>query len=178
MDYYCVMVMTGEEEAFKNAGEEAVKESYPEAKFYSFQRKLKTNQGKYFQVPLFPGYAFFCVEKLTPDFFNILAKIKGFCRILYDNQNPEKIKGQALEDLKLFVHNGQNWGISKVEFLPGKNIKAISGPLVGLEGKIVAVNKKKKRVTVMSNLSPDGKRFDLLYEDVTVNEEFDTDKRG
>ncbi|MBO4859284.1 MAG: hypothetical protein J5527_12310 [Treponema sp.] len=50
--------------------------------------------------------------------------------------------------------------------MPGQKIKAVSGPLVGLEGNIVAVNRKKKQITVQSTLTQDGKRFDLLYEDV------------
>lgn len=160
------MVKTGEEEAFKKAAEEACCQLYPSSKFYSFQRKLRTNQGKYFDVPLFPGYTFFGIDKFSADFFEILRKVKGFYRILYDNKNPVKITGTALDELNIFMHNGEHWGISKVQFLPGKHIHAVSGPLVGLEGKIVAVNKKKKRVTVQSTLTPDGKRFDLLYEDI------------
>ena len=50
-------------------------------------------------------------------------------------------------------------------------MRAISGPLVGLEGNIYMVNKKKKHITVISSLSPDGKRFDLLYEDAELMEE-------
>ena len=68
--------------------------------------------------------------------------------------------------LKLFIKNGEHWGISKVLFIPGQKIKAISGPLVGLEGHIVAVNRKRKQITVQSSLTQDGKKFDLLYEDV------------
>lgn len=58
-----------------------------------------------------------------------------------------------------------------MQFLPGKKVRAISGPLVGLEGNIYMVNKKKKHITVISSLSPDGKRFDLLYEDAELMEE-------
>lgn len=168
MDYYCVMVKTGEEEAFKNAAEKELTPSYPECKFYSFQRKLRTNQGKYFDVPLFPGYAFFSIDQLSPEFIEDIKKVKGFYKILYDNNNPVKLYGSALEEMQLFIRNGQQWGISKVQFLPGKKIRAVSGPLVGLEGKIIAVNKKKKRVTVQSTLLEDGKRFDLLYDDAEV----------
>ncbi len=170
MEYYCVMVKSGEEESFKEEAEKIFLPQFPLSQFFSFQRKLKTNQGKYFDVPLFPGYIFLGVEELTKEFFSLLKKISGFCRILYDNNNPVKITGNALEELMVFIHNGQYWDISKVEFLPGKKIKAISGPLVGLEGKIIAVNKKKKRITVQSSLIEDSKKFDLLYEDVSVSD--------
>lgn len=164
------MVKSGEEESFKKEAEKIFLPQFPKSQFFSFQRKLKTNQGKYFDVPLFSGYVFFGIDKLSSEFFENLKKVPGFCRILYDNQNPVKISGSALEELMIFIHNGQYWDISKVEFLPGKKIKAISGPLVGLEGKIIAVNKKKGRVTVQSSLTEDSKKFDLLYEDVSVSD--------
>ena len=170
MEFYCVMVKTGEEETFKKAAEEELSESFPECKFYSFQRKLRTNQGKVFDAPLFPGYAFFCIDLLNQKFIEEIKKVRGFYRILYDNNNPVKLYGKALEEMQLFIRNGEHWGISRLQFLPGKTIRAISGPLVGLEGKIIAVNKKKKRVTVQSTLLEDGKRFDLLYEDAEICE--------
>ena len=51
-----------------------------------------------------------------------------------------------------------------------KKIRVISGPLAGLEGNIYKVNKKRKRITIMSSLSPNGKHFDLFYEDVELVE--------
>ena len=58
-----------------------------------------------------------------------------------------------------------------MEFLPGKNVRAISGPLVGLEGKIYKVNKKRGRVTIMTSLSPDGRKIDLAFESVQLVDE-------
>ncbi|WP_022932656.1 transcription termination/antitermination NusG family protein [Treponema bryantii] len=158
----------GRRKAFRDAATEALKEYFPSAQFFSFERKLYTKRRGWFEAPLFPGYVFFGVEELSADFFKALRQIKGFCRILRDNKNPECIMGEALEELRIFIHNGEHWGISKVQFLPGQKIKAIAGPLVGLEGHIVAINKKKKQITVQSSLTLDGKRFDLLYEDAEV----------
>ena len=156
------MVLTGQEKSFKQAAAAAL----PQSRFYIFERRLHNRRRGWFEAPLFPGYVFFEVDSLTPQFFESLRSINGFCRILYDNQHPTQINGQSLEELKLFIKNGEHWGISKVLFVPGQKIKAVSGPLVGLEGQIVAVNRKKKQITVQSSLTQDGKRFDLLYEDV------------
>ena len=169
MEYYCAMVLSGQEKSVKEAATLATKEMYPEAQFYTFERRLFTKKRGWFDAPLFPGYIFFTVSHLTPDFFETIRKIKGFCRILRENTKPTQISGQSLEELKVFIRNGEHWGVSKVQFLPGQKITAISGPLVGLEGNIVAVNKKKKQITVQSTLTNDGKRFDLLYEDVEVS---------
>ena len=172
MEYYCAMILSGQEKSFKQSAAAAteaareVNQDFPSSRFYVFERKLQNRNKGLFDAMLFPGYVFFEVDSLTPDFFEVIRSIKGFCRILYDNQNPVQISGQGLEELKLFIRNGEHWGISKVSFVPGQKIKAVSGPLVGLEGQIVAVNRKRKQITVQSSLTQDGKKFDLLYEDV------------
>ena len=170
MEYYCIMVNTGKEEAFKKKAMASVKENFPEVEFFFFQRIMKTSKGKCFEQPLFPGYVFFQIEKLSAEFFTVLRQVKDFCRILRDNTDPVKFSGTALEELKLFINKGEHWGISKVQFFPGKKIRVISGPLLGLEGNIYKVNKKRKRITITSSLTPDGKHFDLFYEDVEVVE--------
>ena len=93
MEYYCIMVRTGEEEAFKKNAMACLKENFPDVQFFFFQRMMKTNKGE-------------CFER----------------------------------------------------------------PLLGLEGNIYMVNKKRKRITITSSLSPYGKHFDLFYEDVEVLE--------
>ncbi len=165
MEYYCVMVLTGEEKSFKQKALEALQKDYPAIAFYFFERRLFTKNRGWFDAPLFPGYLFLSIDELTIDFFTALKKIKGFCRILPDNQAPRIITGPALEELKLFIKNGEHWGISKLTFSPGQKIKAISGPLVGFEGNIVMVNKKRKQITVQSNITGSSVRFDLKYED-------------
>ena len=86
--------------------------------------------------------------------------------ILIDNQNPAKLTGAALEELKFLINNGEVLGVSKLQFLPNQTIKAIAGPFVGYEGNIVRVNKKQKRITVRSSLTDNGLTFDLKYEEL------------
>ena len=169
MEYYCAMVMTGAEKSFKQEAEKASRERFPESKFFYFERKLRTNQGKYFDAPLFPGYVFFQTEKLSDDFFLLLKSIKNFCRVLHSNQDATKLLGAALAELQEYIKKGEYWGLSKVEFQEGKSVKIISGPLMGLEGRIYKINKKKKRITITSAIFPD-KKFDLMYEDIRVIE--------
>ena len=165
MEYYCIMVLTGDEKNFKDRAIHELKELFPATQFYYFERKLHTKRRGWVLGSLFPGYLFFGVEDLSAEFFFKLRKIKGFCRILPDNQSPLSIQGSALEELKFLIQNGEVLGISKVQFLPGQNVKAISGPLKGYEGSVVMVNKKKKIITVRSLLTKDGKMFDLNYEE-------------
>ena len=162
------MVKVGREEIFKRNAIATLGDAFPDVKYFFFQRKLRTNKGKYFEAPLFPGYIFFQIDELSARFFQCLRGMDDFCRILYSNDKPVKIRGGGLDELKLFISNGEHWGVSKVQFLPGKKVRAVAGPLVGLEGKVYKVNKKKKHITVISSLTPDGKKFDLLYEDADL----------
>ena len=82
MEYYCIMVKTGEETAFKEKAQDAFLGYYPDTEFFFFQRRLRTNKGKYFDAPLFPGYLFFRIEKLSDDFILLLKSLKSFYRIL------------------------------------------------------------------------------------------------
>lgn len=113
-----MMVLTGEEKAFRDRAREIFRESYPLAVFYYFERSLYTKKRGWFEGALFPSYIFF-----------------------------------SLDELSFFISKGEHWGISRVVFLPGQRIKAVSGPLAGYEGNIVMVNKKRKQVTVQSNLT-------------------------
>ena len=171
MEYYCLMVRTGSEAEYKKRAQQVLADHGITASLYFFQRRLKKGKGDFFDAPLFPGYLFLQVEKLTAENLALVKKVKNFCRLLPSNTDPQMIRGRALQELELFMGQGEYLGISKVVFLPGKKIRAISGPLVGLEGNVYKVNKKKKQITVISSLSPDGKKFDLLYQDAELLEE-------
>ena len=164
MEYYCAMVLTGKEKEFNASMRKAVKDDFPGSEFYFFERKLYTKKRGWFTGSIFPGYIFFSVEKLSPEFFAILKKQKHFCRLLPENRLPGEIKGETLEELRLFIRNGEMWGVSKVVFLPGERIKAVSGPLVGLEGNVIHVNKKYGQITVQSSLTNMSMHFDLKFE--------------
>lgn len=171
MEYYCLMVRTGSEAEYKKRAQQVLADHGITASLYFFQRRLKKGKGDFFDAPLFPGYLFLQVEALTAEIFDLLRRVKNFCRLLPNNTAPQMIRGAALEELKFFMGQGEYLGISKVVFLPGKKIRAISGPMMGLEGNVYKVNKKKKQITVISSLSPDGKKFDLLYQDAELVEE-------
>lgn len=80
MEYYCIMIFTGEEEKFKERATEILKAKYLSVHFYFFQRKMYTEKRGWFLGTLFSGYLFFQIEELTADFFTELRAIKGFCR--------------------------------------------------------------------------------------------------
>lgn len=166
MKYYCAMVLTGEEKSFKKDAVDVTKDAFPSSRFFFFERRLFTPKRGWFNAPIFPGYVFLEVESLSPDFFQTIKKVRSFCRILRNNQNPTEIKGSDLEELKIFLRNGEMWGVSRLKFTPGEKVRAVSGPLAGFEGHIVKINRKKKQVTVQSSLPGMSMRFDLKFDEV------------
>ncbi len=165
------MVKTGEEEAFKKRAMQALQEQFPEVNFFFFYHMRKSNRGEYYEKPMFEGYVFFQVETLTAEFFSILRKVKGFLRILRENSAPTRILGPALEELKLFIRNGEHWGIAKIKFTPDQKVRAVSGYFKGLEGYVYRVNHKKQTITITTSLTMTSRRLDVLYEEVEAVEE-------
>ena len=170
MEYYCVMVRTGAEGAFKERATAALKDAHPEARLFFFTHTLRSNRGESFERPVFPGYVFLQAENLTADLVSVLRRVDGFFRILRDNSDPVRISGESLRELEIFVRHGEHWGISRVRFTPDMKVRAVSGPFVGLEGMVYKVNRKRRTITIVTSLTPDGKRIDLLYEDAEADE--------
>jgi transcriptional antiterminator NusG len=115
---------------------------------------------------VFPGYVF-----IEAEHEDILAnqwefrRTDGFFRFLKSNQN---IRPLADRDLELVLHfikkAGPVAGISRVYFNENARIVVIEGPLMGLEGRIVKVDKRKKRAKVKLSLYDDSFAIDLAFE--------------
>lgn len=170
VEYYCLMVRPGKEAECKAQVQRVLDQHKVSARLFFFQRRLKKGNGSFFDVPLFTGCVFLQTERLTPEILNIIRQAGHFFHILPRNMTPLSIRGAALQELKHYVDYGEYLGASQLLFLPERRIKAVSGPLVGLESSIYKVNKKKKQITLFSKLRPDGDRFDLIYEDVPLAE--------
>jgi len=115
---------------------------------------------------VFPGYVFIEAEK--DEIIDHQWKFRhtdGFFRFLKSNQN---IRPLADRDLELVLHfikrAGPIAGVSRVYFNNNARIVVIDGPLMGLEGRIIKVDKRKKRAKVMLDLYDDSFAIDLAFE--------------
>lgn len=143
---------------------------YPELQIYNFERDMYTEKRGWFKKALFPGYLFVGISQFCPVFLEDMKSIKEFHYFLRNNKDPIKLTGDSLEELKFLIAAGEVLGVSKVKFMPDKKIIAISGPFAGYQGKVVAVNRKKKRITVRSSLLDNSVTFDLKFEEADVQE--------
>jgi transcriptional antiterminator NusG len=93
-----------------------------------------------------------------------LRRTDGFFRFLKSNQDIRPLEGKDLATVLHFVGFGPVAEKSKVWFDDDDRIVVAEGPLKGLEGKIIKVDKRKGRAKVKLDLYDDSFTIDLAFE--------------
>jgi transcriptional antiterminator NusG len=168
MAYYALQVKTRGEERFMRQ----FKAQNPEINLplYFPQRSLDIRRGGKVlpsTLAVFPGYLF--LESSEDE--DILRyqwafrKTYGFYRFLRSNRDIAPLQNRDLELVLHFIKNvGPLAGKSRVSFDENSRIVVISGPLSGLEGRIMKVDKRKGRAKVRLDLYRDSFYIDLAFE--------------
>jgi transcriptional antiterminator NusG len=162
-NWYVIQTKAGDEEKIK---EKVDKLKIENLKTFLPKRKLLLRKkGKFFYAlkALYPGY-FFVNFKFEPSIVKKLKKIQGLIKIL-SNKNgiPKQVPPNEMS--LIFSLTSENEIILPSEaFFVNDKIKIISGPLLGLEGQITAVDKRKKRVKVKLPFFNSFKEVYLSYE--------------
>jgi len=171
MNYYALQVRTkGEENYIKRFAA-----ANPElaAPLHFPQRALKIRRGGKImegKAAVFPGYIFAEAEDLegAADLKWAFRRTEGFYRFLPSNQNISPLAGKDLETALYFIKRaGPVAGISKVYFDENSRIVVRDGPLSGLIGKIIKVDKRKGRAKVRLDIYDDSFCVDLAFEVIT-----------
>ena len=119
------------------------------------------------RLPVFPGYVFLELaegENIL-DYQWAFRRTKGFYRFLRSNQDITPLQNRDLALVLHFIREvGPLAGISKVVFDENSRIAVISGPMSGLEGRIVKVDKRKRRAKIKLDLYGDFFCIDLAFE--------------
>jgi len=168
MNYYAIQVKSrGESQFIKR-----FRSLYPEITLpmHFLQRTLnirRAGKTRPSTSAIFPGYIF--IEAESDEV--ILAcqwefrRTDGFYRFLRSNQQITPLTDRDLELVLHFINNaGPVAGRSKVYFNENSRIVVVEGPLLGLEGKIVKVDKRKERAKVILDLYNDSYSIDLGFE--------------
>ena len=166
MNYYAMQVKTqGEEKFIRRFKAQNPEISLP---LYFPQRCLDIRKGGKLtpsRLPVFPGYVF--LELGEND--NILEhqwafrRTDGFYRFLRSNQDIAPLQNRDLEIVLHFIRYPLA-GKSKVYFNENSRIVVLSGPLSGLEGKIIKVDKRKERAKIKLDLYGDSFSIDMAFE--------------
>jgi transcriptional antiterminator NusG len=158
--WYALFVITGDEDNVKKRLEYRFRNS--KLKFIVPKRKLmERKEGKWEEKVriLFPGYilvnGYIGVEE-----YYFLAGIPGLLGVLKDNYEPLEIPEQDIAVLKKLICNGEIIEHSSVLIESGK-VVVVDGPLLGLEGLIQSVDKRKGRAKVRLNFACEPRLVDL-----------------
>ncbi len=178
MNYYVIQVETrGEEKYLRLAEKILLSNNYPPKEFGRLiwpRRKLsirKRGIKKNLLAPIFPGYVFWESEEVIPEVYWILRKVSGFYKFLKTNQDIEPLPGGEKKLLLHFMSFGEVADKSIVMFDENSKIKVLEGPMKGLEGKIISVNKRKKRAKIKLSLYEDSFLIDFGFELIESAEE-------
>ncbi|MCL2764358.1 MAG: antiterminator LoaP [Treponema sp.] len=168
MNYYAIQVRARAEEKFIKL----FKALHPKVLFpVHFPRRRidirKAGKIKTTTPAVFPGYLF--IEAASDEEIQScqweFRKTEGFYRFLKSNKDITPLKDRDLELVLHFIKNsGPIVGRSKVYFNENSRIVVVEGPLMGLEGRIVKVDKRKERAKIKLDIYNDSFTIDLAFE--------------
>lgn len=171
MNIYVAHVRTGGEATFLAQARQTVELETVE--FLWPRRKLtirRAGRRKETLAPVFPGYVFVKAKEISTNVFVHLKQIPSFFRFLESNENIRPLSGRDYELVSHFLRFGEVVGKSEVTFDENSRIQVLEGPLVGLEGSIVAVDRRKRRAKVKLDLYSNSFLVDFGFEIITAAE--------
>lgn len=131
------------------------------------RRKLRIKQkGKWrdSSAPIFRGYVFIEVDSVGNELYWKLRNVPGFTRFLKNNQDIRPVPKSEANLLSTLMSFGEIVKESKATFDENNRIKILSGPLLGLEGRITKVDRRKGRAKVKLDLYSESYLVDFGFE--------------
>lgn len=149
-DWYVVQTISGKEEEIKN---NMIKFVLPKENILLPKRKLLIRKcGEYFDTykSLFPGYLFYKGDFFR-EIYSYRQQLKGFIKIINENFNPIPLYINEIDRIINMINNNEIIEYSDM-IVEGDKVKVIAGPLVGQEGIIKMIDKRKQRVKIALSL--------------------------
>lgn len=170
MEFYIAQVETGRENSFIENINNKKSELALKHKFIYLTRELFIrHQGKIIkeQQPVFPSYIIVQSESaIDNDTLLALKQMPEFYHFLNSNTDITPLSGADLALIKHFMGLGPKIGSSLVRFDENDRIVVIEGPLKGIEGSIIKVDKRKQRAKIRVEFAGTAHTMDLSFEDI------------
>lgn len=182
MNYFVIQVMTGGEERYLKlaqadfgiAADAAEAELDSAARgaaeigrlLWPRRRLTIIRRGKRIKTlaPIFPGYLFYAAEEVSAGAYRLLKRPTGFVKFLKDNHNIQPLVGDDRELLLHFISFGEIVDKSRAYLDADRRVRIVSGPLKGMEGRIVKVDKRKGRAKVRLSLYENSFLIDFGFD--------------
>lgn len=148
--WYALFVNTGQEDKVKEKIYFKLKDEITAIVPKRKMRERKEGKWEDKIRVLFPGYILLngCITLAK---YNMIRQIPGVIRLLSDSDGPQEIDEHEIRVIKGLISHNELIGYSSI-YLNNGRIIVSEGPLLGLEGYIKALDKRKGRVKVMLNL--------------------------
>ncbi len=163
--YYIAQVITGKE---KSIADSINKRDLDNVHAIFLQRRMNIRRGgKSLQElkPLFTGYIFIISSAaLTVEQILDIRKIPGVVHFLPNNENVRILTGNDKEIIQQFVNFGEISEPSLAYFDKNDKIVIVEGPMKGLEGLIVSVDRRKRRVKLLIKMFQREINVQLSYD--------------
>jgi len=134
------------------------------------RRKLRLRkQGKWFEKnePLFPGYLFYMTEdRICPEQVLAVRQTPGIFSFLKMDGQPVPLSEDEERQMLQFMKSGEIAGFSKIVFKENQEITILKGPLKGMEGQVVKVDRRKNRIKVRLSLYKEAFLVDFGFDSV------------
>ena len=149
MPFYALQIWTGSEARFLALAAQRLQG--PDVRLLWPRRSLRIRRlGSWHEslAPIFPSYVFLQAESVGPVLYADLKRAPGFVRFLPSNEKIAPLERKDQDLLSHFLSFGEVVQKSTAYFDENKNIRVLAGPLKGLEGMIVRVDRRKGRAKV------------------------------
>lgn len=144
MKWYVVQVMTGKEKDIKECIiAKGIKALVPSKEM----KERKNGKWNYLIRVIFPSYVFVLANEIDAKVYYSIRAIPGIIKFLRDENGPIPIQEDEANYILKLAQNGEPLGISEV-YTEGNKIVVSSGPLIGLEGKIIKIDARRFRAKV------------------------------
>lgn len=167
MQYYAIQIYTAQEDNYIRRARRAG--LAPGLRLFIPKRLLTIRKGGKTanrEMTVFPGYVFLEIEgeELDEESRWKLRRAEGFIRFLQSTLHPTPLPEADRRVLLHFISFGERADKSKVTFDESDRIQVLEGPLKGLEGRIVRVDRRRGRAKVSLDLCSTGFLIDLGFE--------------
>ena len=173
--YYTLQLATGKEALFIQKAKKLLVQTDIQAHFIYLTREMTIRRHGILQkqiLPLFPSYIFLEIsDKLPNELYTLLRTLPEFYHFLPHNKNPQPLHERDLQIITHFMQAGTKIGSSLVTFTTDQHITVISGPLKGLEGNIIKVNRRKQRAKIRLNFEHTVMTIDLAFDEIENSSE-------
>jgi len=161
-DWYAAFVKVGAEDDVKARLEYKVGENLH---FLFPKRKLlERKDGVWHEVlrPLFPGYLLINGEIGIKEYYN-LKDVPGLWKLLSSGSELLPIPNMEIDPISRLITYGEIIGPSELQE-EGGCVHVIDGPLTGMEGRIIKIDRRKGRAKVMMTFLNEARIIDLAVK--------------